>query len=78
MWMVALDRPGCGIDDAIEARTESEALRLFRKKHRCDADTCWCTVGVNHKVGLGLSNEEGNYEKAFEKCREFKFDIYGE
>ena len=42
MWMVALDRPGCGIQEDIEAENREDAYDLFFKKHRQLADTCWC------------------------------------
>lgn len=40
--------------------------------------TGWCGVGVNRKLGLGISGGIDNVWHAVEKCHAFGLKIYGE
>lgn len=47
---------------------------IYCSAHRGSHQTGWCTVSVRDKIGLGVDNADA----AYEKCRAWKFPIYGE
>lgn len=47
---------------------------IYCSQHMKPHQTGWCTVSVRDKVGLGVDNAKA----ALEKCRAWKFPIYGE
>lgn len=47
---------------------------IYCSQHMRPHETGWCGVGIRDKVGLGV----GGAEAAYEKCRAWKFPLYGE
>lgn len=47
---------------------------IYCSQHMKPHQTGWCTISPRDKIGLGVDTAEA----AYEKCRAWKFPIYGE